>query len=42
MNLTSPDFSEGENIPERFTCDAKDISPTLNIDGIPKGVRVSC
>ena len=42
MNLTSPDFGEGGNIPERFTCDGKDISPTLKIDGIPKGPRVSC
>ena len=39
MNLTSPDFSEGENIPERSTCDGKDISPTLKIDGIPKGAK---
>ena len=39
MNLTSPDFREGGNIPERFTCDGKDISPTLKIDGIPKGAK---
>jgi Raf kinase inhibitor-like YbhB/YbcL family protein len=39
MNLTSPDFGEGGNIPERFTCDGKDISPTLKIDGIPKGAK---
>ena len=39
MNLTSPDFSEGGNIPERFTCDGKDISPTLKIDGIPKEAK---
>jgi Phosphatidylethanolamine-binding protein len=39
MNLTSPDFGEGKNIPERFTCDGKDISPTLNIDGIPRGAK---
>jgi hypothetical protein len=25
MNLGSPDFSDGENIPERFTCDGKDM-----------------
>ena len=39
MNLTSPDFGEGENIPERFTCEGKDMSPTLTIDGIPKGAK---
>jgi Raf kinase inhibitor-like YbhB/YbcL family protein len=39
MNLTSPDFGEGGNIPERFTCDGKDISPTLKIDGIPKEAK---
>ena len=39
MKLSSPDFSEGKNIPERFTCDGKDISPMLNIDGIPKEAK---
>jgi Raf kinase inhibitor-like YbhB/YbcL family protein len=39
MNLTSPDFREGGNIPEGFTCDGKDISPTLKIDGIPKEAK---
>ena len=36
MKLISPDFSEGGNIPERFTCDGEDISPTLKIKGVPK------
>jgi Raf kinase inhibitor-like YbhB/YbcL family protein len=36
MKLSSADFKEGENIPERFTCDGKDISPTLQIEGVPK------
>ena len=36
MKFSSPDFSEGGNIPERFTCDGKDISPTLKIDDVPK------
>jgi Raf kinase inhibitor-like YbhB/YbcL family protein len=39
MNLTSPDFGEGKNIPERFACDGKDISPTLNIEGIPSEAK---
>jgi phosphatidylethanolamine-binding protein (PEBP) family uncharacterized protein len=25
MKLSSPDFKEGEKIPERFTCEGKDI-----------------
>jgi hypothetical protein len=39
MKLSSPDFSEGENIPERFTCGGKDVSPTLKIDGVPKEAK---
>ena len=39
MNLSSPDFSEGGNIPERYTCDGKDVSPTLKIAGIPKEAK---
>ena len=35
MKLSSPDFKEGENIPERFTCEGKDVSPTLKIEGVP-------
>ena len=32
-------FREGGNIPEGFTCEGKDISPTLKIDGIPKEAK---
>jgi phosphatidylethanolamine-binding protein (PEBP) family uncharacterized protein len=39
MKLSSPDFSEGGTIPERFTCDGKDITPTLKIDGVPKEAK---
>ena len=39
MKLTSPDFSDGGNIPERFTCEGKDVSPTLTIDGVPKEAK---
>jgi Raf kinase inhibitor-like YbhB/YbcL family protein len=39
MKLSSPDFKEGENIPARFTCDGKDVSPTLQIEGMPKGTK---
>lgn len=39
MNLSSPDFSEGGNISERYTCEGKDISPALKIDGVPKAAK---
>jgi Raf kinase inhibitor-like YbhB/YbcL family protein len=39
MKLLSPDFSDGGNIPERFTCAGMDVSPTLRIDGVPKEAK---
>jgi Raf kinase inhibitor-like YbhB/YbcL family protein len=39
MKLTSPDFREDSNIPERFTCDGQDISPTLNIEAVPQAAK---
>jgi Raf kinase inhibitor-like YbhB/YbcL family protein len=39
MKLTSPDFKEGSDIPERFTCEGEDISPTLRIDGVPQTAK---
>jgi Raf kinase inhibitor-like YbhB/YbcL family protein len=39
MNLSSPDFGEGEDIPERYTCEGKDVSPTLKIGGVPKEAK---
>lgn len=35
LELTSPSFDDGEPIPERFTCDGADVSPPLEISGIP-------
>jgi len=29
LQITSPDFSAGEAIPKKFTCDAQDVSPRL-------------
>jgi hypothetical protein len=37
MKLTSPAFGDGEAIPVRFTCDGADVSPALDIAGIPEG-----
>jgi Raf kinase inhibitor-like YbhB/YbcL family protein len=35
LSVTSKDFADGEVIPSRFTCDGRDINPSLNIEGIP-------
>lgn len=39
LTITSPDFSDGGEIPMRFTCDGDDINPTLIINGIPEGTK---
>src|SRR2546430_15354027 len=35
LRITSPDFSDGEVIPKKFTCDAQDVSPKLEWKGPP-------
>lgn len=37
MTLTSPNFGEGDPIPERHTCDGRDVSPALSWQGAPAG-----
>jgi Raf kinase inhibitor-like YbhB/YbcL family protein len=37
MELTSPSFEPGEAIPAIFTCDGDDVSPELDLGGIPTG-----
>lgn len=37
MLLTSPVFAEGGSIPRRYTCDGDDVSPPLEIQGVPEG-----
>ncbi|BBB32042.1 conserved hypothetical protein [Thermotomaculum hydrothermale] len=39
LHLKSPEFKNGGKIPEIFTCDGKDLSPELEITGIPKGTK---
>jgi Raf kinase inhibitor-like YbhB/YbcL family protein len=39
LQITSPSFSEGGMIPERYTCDGTDVSPELIWAGVPDGVR---
>src|SRR6266576_133259 len=41
LHITSPDFSDGEVIPKRFTCDAQDVSPKLEWKGPPEIPRAS-
>jgi Raf kinase inhibitor-like YbhB/YbcL family protein len=35
FSVTSPAFDSGEPIPPEYTCDGSDVSPELNIVGIP-------
>ncbi|WP_114782785.1 YbhB/YbcL family Raf kinase inhibitor-like protein [Botryobacter ruber] len=39
LQLQSPAFEAGSNIPSRFTCDGEDISPALEISGLPEDTR---
>jgi len=39
MQLSSPAFGDGGAIPDRFTCDGKNLSPPLAWDGRPFGAR---
>lgn len=37
ITVTSAAFADGEPIPPRFTCDGEDVSPPLEITGVPTG-----
>jgi Raf kinase inhibitor-like YbhB/YbcL family protein len=39
MKLSSSVFTNGENIPIRYTCDGEDVNPPLFISGVPEGAR---
>jgi Raf kinase inhibitor-like YbhB/YbcL family protein len=39
MKITSPAFVEGGNIPKKYTCDGNDISPPLQIQGVPAAAK---
>ena len=35
MKITSPEFVDNSHIPAQYTCDGEDISPPLQITGVP-------
>ena len=37
ITVTSPAFGEGESIPQQYTCSGDNISPPLEISGVPDG-----
>lgn len=39
FTLTSPSFKHNGSIPSKFTCDDQNISPELNWDNVPSGVK---
>jgi Raf kinase inhibitor-like YbhB/YbcL family protein len=39
LQLQSPAFSDGEKIPERFSCDGADVSPPLAWSDVPVGTH---
>lgn len=39
IQLTSTAFKEGETIPQKYTCDGQDVSPSLSWTGLPAGAK---
>lgn len=39
FNVKSPDFSEGQTIPKKFTCEGEDLSPELDWADVPQGTK---
>jgi Raf kinase inhibitor-like YbhB/YbcL family protein len=39
MRLTSPEFKQNEPIPSQFTCEAEDVSPSLQWTDPPPGTK---
>lgn len=39
FSVSSPAFAEGGAVPPEYTCDGADISPELNIVGLPEATR---
>jgi Raf kinase inhibitor-like YbhB/YbcL family protein len=39
ITVSSTAFSDGGDIPRRYTCDGEDVSPPLSFAGIPSGAQ---
>ena len=39
LEITSQAFSHEEEIPSKYTCDGKDMSPALEWSGFPEGTK---
>ena len=39
LTLTSPSFTEGGQIPQKYTCDGENINPEIHVSGIPEGTE---
>src|SRR5208282_762928 len=39
LEITSPAFADGGEIPKRYTCDETDASPALEWSGVPKAAQ---
>lgn len=39
LQLSSPAFTAGESIPEKYTCDGEDINPPLEIGDFPENTQ---
>ena len=39
LAVTSPAFDEGEEVPERFSCEGENVPPPLRWSDIPEGTR---
>jgi Raf kinase inhibitor-like YbhB/YbcL family protein len=39
LQITSPAFSDGGEIPSKYTCEGDDVSPPLAFAGVPAGTR---
>lgn len=39
MKLTSSEFEHNASIPKKHTCEGQDVSPPLEIEGVPEGTK---
>ncbi|MEO8421965.1 MAG: YbhB/YbcL family Raf kinase inhibitor-like protein, partial [Hyphomicrobium sp.] len=37
LQITSPAFADGAEIPKKYTCEGEDVSPALAFSGVPEG-----